>query len=288
MANLLILSGVVKQRRAKILQEECIVSLCFHKPTKAEFEQCIKWLKKHQFHFLSMADVERLTKNKLPFPKGGVLLTVDDGWQSNEANIIEVANEHQVPVTIFVSSAPVEEGTYWWTYVSKAKRQGVNHVPVSTMKKLSNEDRLVQVEEIRKVVSVERTALTAGQVKRAAQSPYVTIGGHTHTHPILINCSDMHVYEELKVNKEKLEKWTGKEVCYFAYPNGDYGRREVMALRSLHYKLAFTTKPEYITPDTLKDPYELPRFMFLEGASFAENICRMVGVWQQTVRNFNK
>lgn len=287
-ANFLILSGGVKRRRKKILREECIVALCFHKPTRAEFEQCVKWLKKHQFHFLSMADVEKLTKNGLPFPKGGVLLTVDDGWQSNEANIIEVANEQQVPVTIFVSTAPVEEGTYWWTYVSKAKRQGITHVPVSTMKKLPNEDRLLKVAEIRKVVTVERSALTASQVKQAAQSPYVTIGGHTHTHPILINCNDRDVYEELKVCKEKLEHWTSKEVNSFAYPNGDYGMREIKALRSLNYSLAFTTKPEYITPESLKNTYELPRFMFLEGASFAENICRMVGVWKQAVKKLNR
>lgn len=287
LANLLILSGFVKQRRKKILREECIVAMCFHKPTRVEFEQCIKWLKKYQFQFLSIADVEKLITDQLPFPKGGVLLTVDDGWQTNEANIIEVANTYKVPVAIFVSTAPVEEGTYWWTYVSKAKQQGIHHASVSAMKKWPNEDRLEKIAEIRKVVTVERNALTSEQVKYAAQSPHVTIGGHTHTHPILIQCNDEQVYEELKVSKEKLEAWLGKDVRYFAYPNGDYGIREIKALKSLQYTLAFTSTPDYIVPESLKYPYELPRFMFLEGASFAENICRMVGVWKSVIKKLN-
>ena len=30
----------------------------------------------------------------------------------------------------------------------------------------------------------------------------------------------------------------------------------------------------------MKDHFTLPRFGFLEGASLAENICRMTGIWQ--------
>ncbi len=58
----------------------------------------------------------------MPFPKGAVCLTVDDGWQSNVHNVVEVANRHEVPVTIFVSTTSAEEGTYWWSYVQQARQ----------------------------------------------------------------------------------------------------------------------------------------------------------------------
>src|SRR5690606_18065214 len=102
----------------------------------------------------------------------------------------------------------------------------------------------------------------------------------THTHPILPQCTDDTVREELQLSKEKLEAWTGKEVKFFAYPNGDFTPREISTLKDLDYKLSFANNPQYLTPETLRQsPYSIPRFGFLEGASFVENICRMAGVW---------
>lgn len=289
LASLLILSGQVKRRRNKILNEECILSICLHNPSKKEFEQCIRWFKKYDFHFLSVPELEKIIQYNLPFPKGGVVITLDDGWQLNEENVIEVANAYRVPVSIFISTEPVEEGAYWWLYVSKAKQVGVKHVPAKeALKKCPNENRLLKINEIKELVSVERAAMTIEQIKRAAESPMVTLGVHTHTHPILINCSDEQVFHELKVSKQKLEDWIGKEVRYFAYPNGDYSSREINALKSLNYGLAFSTNQQYLVPASLKNKFELPRFMFLEGASFAENICRMIGVWKPVTKPFNR
>ncbi|ANE49204.1 polysaccharide deacetylase family protein [Flavisolibacter tropicus] len=278
-ASMLLLSGALKRRMKKILNEECILSIFFHNPSREEFEQCIRWLKKYNLKFLSVQDIERIIQNNQHFPKGGVLITVDDGWQSNEANVIEVANNYQVPVTIFVATNPVEEGSYWWVHVAKAKEKGIECVPVQTLKNWSNEERLLKVDEIKRSFPIERSALTIDQVKRAADSNCVTIGAHTDTHPILTTCNDHHVVEEIQVSKQKLENWTGKEMRYFAYPNGTYGAREIEVLKKLRYRLAFSTQPDYLLPGSLKNKYELPRIMFLEGMSFEENICRIAGLW---------
>lgn len=146
--------------------------------------------------------------------------------------------------------------------------------------------RLGILQEIKKKIFPGRDAMTVEQVIAASGSPYVTIGSHTQTHPILINCNEMQVYEELKYSRRKLELWTGKEVVYFSYPNGDYGRREVQILKTLDYRLAFSTQPQYLTPELLNDSLTLPRFGFLEGASEAENICRITGVWQPMMVKF--
>jgi peptidoglycan/xylan/chitin deacetylase (PgdA/CDA1 family) len=148
------------------------------------------------------------------------------------------------------------------------------------MKKVSNSERLLEVEKKKKVTFVERNALTIEQIENAVSSEYITIGSHTHTHPILTNCKESEVRCELHSSKQKLESWTGKEVKYFAYPNGDYHFREKQILKELNYRLAFNVQPRYITPDTIKDPYSLPRFSFVEGASFEENVCRMLGIWK--------
>jgi peptidoglycan/xylan/chitin deacetylase (PgdA/CDA1 family) len=279
-ANTLILTGRVKQATRKALDTECILSLYFHKPARDEFEFCIRWLKRKGFKFISPRDLERIISGEISFPKGAVLLTVDDGWQTNVTNVVEVANRNQVPVTIFVSTTPAEEGAYWWSYVTKAKRQGLTSFSKKDLKKIPEEERVNILQEIKQMVYPGRDAMTVEQVKMVADSPYVTIGSHTQTHPILINCPEMQVYEELKGSRQKLESWIGKEVVYFAYPNGDYSRREIKVLKTLNYRLAFSSQPKYLTPALLNESFTIPRFGFLEGASHAENICRMTGVWQ--------
>jgi poly-beta-1,6-N-acetyl-D-glucosamine N-deacetylase len=287
-ANTLISLGLVRYATKKALNRECILSLYFHKPAKAEFESCIRWLKKKGFGFLSAHDIERIIKEELPFPKGAVVLTVDDGWQSNVTNVVEVANRYEVPVTIFVSTTPVEEGPYWWSYVQLARQQGLISFSKKTLKKIPEEARLKILEEIKMLIFPARDAMTIEQVKAVSASPYITIGAHTQTHPILINCGESQVYKELKISRLKLELWTGKKVNCFAYPNGDYGRREIQILKSLNYRLAFSSEPQYLTPELLKDNFILPRFGFLEGASFTENICRITGVWHLIMQRANE
>jgi peptidoglycan/xylan/chitin deacetylase (PgdA/CDA1 family) len=279
-ANSFILTGAVRVATARALNSKRILSLYLHKPEKAEFEWCIRWLKKKGFRFISLDDLERIKRAEMPFPKGAVLLTVDDGWQSNVSNIVEVAIRQQVPVTIFVATSPVEEGVYWWSYVQQANQQGLTPYSKMELKKMPEQKRLGVLQEIKKLVSPGRDAMTVDEVKTISAYPYITIGAHTHTHPILINCNQKQVYEELKISRQKLEGWTGKQVDYFAFPNGDYSKREVQILKDLNYRLAFSSDPCFLTPESLKNSYTLPRFGFREGASVAENICRMMGIWQ--------
>jgi poly-beta-1,6-N-acetyl-D-glucosamine N-deacetylase len=286
-AKIFIMAGLVRYATKRALNKPCILVLYFHKPGKTEFEYCIRWLKKKGFRFLSPHDIERIKKEELPFPTGAVLLTVDDGWQSNVTNVVEVAIRYEVPVTIFVATTPAEEGTYWWSYVQQAKQRGLTRFSKQALKKMPEEKRLGILHEIKKKVYPGRDAMTVNQIKSISASPYITIGAHTQTHPILINCQEKQVYDELIGSRRKLESWTGKEVVYFAYPNGDYSCREVKILESLKYRLAFSSQPNYLTPELLKDNFTLPRFGFLEGASFAENICRITGVWQPIMLNFH-
>ncbi|WP_081155637.1 polysaccharide deacetylase family protein [Niastella vici] len=279
-ATVFIMTGFVRHARKKAQNTNCILALYFHKPAKDEFEQCVRWLKSKGFKFLSLHDINKIKNEELPFPKGAVLLTVDDGWQSNVTNVVEVANTYEVPVTIFVATTPVEEGPYWWSYVQQAKECGLIQYSKKALKKMPEEKRQGILQEVKKKVEPGRDAMTVEQVRAISASPFITIGAHTQTHPILINCSERQVYDEMKKSRQKLEMWTGTEVASFAYPNGDYSNREIQILKALNYRLAFSSDPEYLTPELLKDNFTLPRFGFLEGASMAENICRITGVWQ--------
>src|SRR5690606_18177485 len=90
-SSVLISLGFVTRAKKRALRGDYILSIYFHNPSKEEFENCIKWLAKNKFTFLNDTQLDDIANNRVPFPKGAVFLSVDDGWQSNETNIVEVA-----------------------------------------------------------------------------------------------------------------------------------------------------------------------------------------------------
>jgi poly-beta-1,6-N-acetyl-D-glucosamine N-deacetylase len=279
-ANMLIWLGFVRKAKAATFRGEHILSVYFHKPSLKEFESCVKWLKKNHFSFLSTDELCRIIDQNLPLPKGAVVLTVDDGWQSNKSNIVDIAEKHQIPVTIFVATEPVEHGVYWWSIIEEAQRKGMTPLQVEQLKKVPNEKRLALVGNLRPKLTLKREALTVKQVQQIAALQWITVGAHTSTHPILNNCSEEQVYFEAQESKAKLQNWTGQCIDYFAYPNGNYSEREARIVSETGFKLAFSVRTEYLTKENLHRKYEIPRFEVIENASFAETICRMTGVWE--------
>lgn len=284
LALLFITLGFTKRIKRKAKRGDFILSIYFHSPSKVLFEFCIKWLKRNHFNFLSQQDILLLSQKKIPFPRGGVVITVDDGWKSNEKNIAEVANRYKVPVAIFVSTEPVEKGNFWWPYIDFAKKNKLITYSVESLKQIPNEKRNRMVLEVQNLIRLPREALTIEQIKEIATSKYVTIGSHTISHPILINCDDKESYSELKLSKSKIEKWVNKKVYCFAYPNGNYSKREINYLKEMGYTLAYTTRADYLTESSLSYIYELPRFCVFERISKAEAICRILGVWEKFVK----
>lgn len=283
LATALILFGFARKAKKDAQAGKFILSIYFHAPSEELFRFCVEWLNANGFNFLSQNDILTISQQKKPFPKGAVVITVDDGWLSNERNIVDIAKQYSIPVTIFVTTQAVQVGNFWWPYVRKATKMDLGFPNVEEMKTLPNAERIDVLEKIKKVIQLDREAFTADQIQKITQSRFINIGGHTVTHPILTNCENDEVFYELKESKELIEKWTGDHVNTFAYPNGNYGDREIEYLKNLGYKLAYTTKPNYLTKSRLQKTYELPRFCIFEDVSKPEAICRMLGIWQKFI-----
>ncbi len=280
LARAIIYSGRVRRSLDKIKNGDYILCLCAHAPSKEFFSQCVEWLTKEGFHFISVYELEDIIKGKKPFPKKAVVFTIDDGWASNLDNIVPVAEKNSVPVEIFVSTDVVEKGNgYWWSYIKEARKIGLSNESVEFFKTIDNEDRLRIIEETKTKIQLQREALTVEQIKEISKTKFVTISSHTASHPILPMCSNEVSKYEIVHSKEKLESWINKEVTHFAYPNGDYTNREISFLNRFGYTIAFSTEQTFITRQKLENPFCLPRLMLVESSTFEENICRMVGAW---------
>lgn len=284
LAQFLIFTGFVNRAVNRSFHGDYILSIYFHRPSKQEFERCIRWLKKRKFNFLTTDDILQISENNKPIPSGAVILTVDDGWLSNKECIVEVALHHCVPVTIFVSTQPVEEGVYWWSVIEEAQKRKLCRIDVEQLKLMPNTERMQIVNSVSDQIKLDREAMTIEDVKQVASSRWVTIGAHTVTHPILNQCSTEQVIYEVEESRAKLQEWTNNPIHYFAYPNGDYSSRETRLLEDSGYKLAFAVRADYLTESALRNRYELPRFEVVEQVSFAETICRMTGVWEPFVQ----
>lgn len=282
-SGLLINLGFVKKAASKALAGEYIISVYFHAPDKKLFESVVRWFLKRGFHFISLKELEAIINGAKPFPKGAVILTVDDGWKTNVENIIPIANKYHIPVTIFVATGPVTHGTFWWSYVRDGRKMGITDFTIEDLKKLPNHERVAVIDDIKESIQLERQALTRAELQQIASSPYITIAAHTVSHPILTSCDDPESFNEIKESKTQLEEWTDKSVEYFSFPNGDFSEREIGYLRELNFQMSFTTQEFYLDRKGLHHRYQLPRFYIYENASMAENICRMTGVWNKSI-----
>lgn len=279
LAKALILFGFVKRAKKKALRGEYILSLYFHAPGKKLFEQIVKWFQANGFHFMSVKDLSLVIKRKIDFPRSAVLLTFDDGWQSNIENVIPIVKHYRIPLTIFITTGAIENGCYWWSYSNLAREKNLIKQSKQQLKKMNDHERVKIINSLQHCFSPKRQAMTVDQVQKLALDNNITIGSHTVTHPVLVNCEDGKSEHEIAESKSTLEKWLAIDINTFAFPNGDYSQRELSELQSLGFELAFTTKEQYLTLQRLKNPLEIPRFYINERASLSENICRMMGVW---------
>ncbi len=259
------------------------------------FERQIRWLS--QFvDFVSLNDiVENTTSNQWR-----VAVTFDDGYRDNIELGIPIFRKYELPVTWFVCNRFVRNNDYlpWWDlvdYMASQVRKEVKLEISNNRYKLDKpkekgqfiddlrkaflsadlSSREVLYENLRKkcsrFVSLPPNAFAdQALVRQAASSPWISIGGHTMTHPNLASISFEQLEHEVRRGREQLQKWTGDSVDWFAYPYGGkstYNTKVKRAVNEAGFGGAVTTTRGYVTDDS--DFLELPRFMVPSWAGMA-------------------
>lgn len=83
--------------------------------------------------------------------------------------------------------------------------------------------------------------MNIGQLKELLQEGH-EIGSHSHTHPLLPQCTDDELAAEIEGSKRRLEAALGVEVTSFCYPNGSADQRSVDLVGRAGYRAAVTTR----------------------------------------------
>ena len=84
------------------------------------------------------------------------------------------------------------------------------------------------------------------------------VGSHSHSHPLLPQCTSDELFAEISGSKQKLESALGAPIATFCYPNGSTDQRSVLQVREAGYRAAVTTQWGSNSQDD--DPCQLRRF----------------------------
>lgn len=246
-----------------------IHSMYYHNPTPSALEKMIKRYLRKGYRFLSMDDFRGIFLEKRTVNEKLCLVTLDDGWKGN-LNLLPVIEKYHVPITIFVTTEPVDSGNYWWEFITKER----GRKEMIKFKELPYIKFYSELAEAKKILSLSRSSINQNDLEQLAKHPLVSIHSHTVNHPILTSIPNDVLDMELRESQEKLEEVTGNSVYAFSYPNGSFSDREMNAAKK-YYDLAFTTEQRHISLED--DPYKLPR-VALTGAYY-KDLLKIWGVW---------
>lgn len=154
--------------------------------------------------------------------KSSVVITFDDGYLDNYQEAALLLKKYSLPALIYLTSDFVDQNASHPRYKSK-----------------------------------ERLHMNWVEVHALQSDGLISFGSHTCTHPMLSELSAADSKREIVESKQRLEDKLGTAVVSFAYPNGNFGEREVDFVREAGYQHAVTVKPGVNRSGT--DPLQLRR-----------------------------
>lgn len=255
----------------------------------SEFRKQMEYLKNH-YDVISLDAACDLMRNGVQSRSKYAVVTFDDGYSGNRRVVLPVMSALNLPFTVFCSTGPIEQGEpYWWDRVIRSALASRKKVMLTDMllgvydfgpgvrgesrwneiQRLLTDLKAVNRERREQIVNVidqqsgesRQTCLiqpmTPKQVQELADSTLVTIGAHSHTHEILTKLTPEETEDNIIRSKIKLEKWTGRRIAYFSYPNGDYSTALMRAVARAGFMAAVSTEER--TWRRTEDIYAIPR-----------------------------
>jgi peptidoglycan/xylan/chitin deacetylase (PgdA/CDA1 family) len=207
--------------------------------SRAAFAEQMRFLREEGFHLVPFSALRAHLDAGRPFPERTVSVTFDDGFADNYTNAFPVLARESVPATIFLTAAFI----------------GGPELPV-----------------LRDRAGVP--PLDWQQVAEMARHG-VEFGAHTLTHPSLPTLGDAELEREVVGSRALIVERTGLAADAFCYPRGEFDARVKEAVRAAGYRLACTTLPGCVTPDT--HPYSLRRTFIARDDSLRDFAHKLAG-----------
>lgn len=218
-----------------------------------------------------------------------VSVTFDDGYADNFEVALPILREFDVPATFFVATGFLDGGRMWNDSIIETFRSLKDdgkaielpnapdaHLTDWNARRTSAKNTITAWKHLppkQRQSCVDTLAARAGklpddlmmssdQLRDMADTPGVTIGGHTRTHPILASQTLEESRVEIEGGKSDLEEIVQRELTLFAYPNGKHGQdfrdEHARLVEQAGFSAAVATDWGALSAES--DRYRIPRF----------------------------
>ena len=226
-------------------------------------------------------------ENKLP--KRAVCITVDDGYSDSYDVIFKVLKDSDLTATFFISTEGLQRGSLWderiyhaifsaSTSISQITLDNITYSLSSQHERIKSRYRLTELAKgmtlsereqlinslyIQCIIEEENNIFLTEEQIQEMHNAGMTIGAHTHRHPILAQEEASCAYNEIKKSKDILESIINYPVNYFAYPNGkldqDFTHEHIAMVDKIGFRAALSTDWGALS-DMKKDRFKIKRF----------------------------
>ena len=212
-------------------------------PDPEPFEKQLRYLKSN-YSILQIEELDAILNNNsdnLKLPKYAVLITFDDGIYNFKKNAFPLLKKYNIPACLFIITEVINSNQmFWWDALSKElidKGQSVSEIRtyLNYLKKTPNSVRKVAKANIRPLYAKQLTSVDLHYFWRNG----ISIGNHSHTHPMFDKCSDDEIILEIENSNKCFDDWNIDGFKYFAYPNGNYSLKSENFLKKYSISLAF-------------------------------------------------
>lgn len=238
-----------------------------HSATPEAFQTQIQMLSQ-RFQFVSTDQVVRAIQGDEPLPPRAVLITFDDAYAGFQDYAWPILKRYRAPVILFVPTSFPDhpERRFWWDQIhwsistttksslqttanvlplqTKSQRAKAASIVMAEIKSLPHDQAMAYVAHVQdelQVAAVPNNILSWRELQQLAADG-VTLGAHTHTHPMLNRISLEAARKEVVRSRNEIEQHTGIRVNTFAYPAGGYREELAQMLAEESFDLAFTTE----------------------------------------------
>ena len=251
-----------------------------------DFEKLIVDLSNGYSPFSLKELVTRVIK-KQKLPQNFFVVTFDDGYYDTWEIAYPILAKYNVPATVYITTGFVNNLTVSCEYQLAEWLKGQDKVHFEWEGKTyrwqfqTHEDRkacYLAVRKLIKPITPSRRRELLGRIIRddtihttyndlfmkwehvieLGHSPLITVGAHTHSHPLLTSLSSQEIVAEIELSKNILENKLGASVSHFSYPYGAVDEEIKSHLRMLGFISGVTTVPRGIS-DYGIDVMAIPR-----------------------------
>lgn len=255
------------------VQKNRVSIFMFHDMDTVAAEKCFSFFKK-KYNVIGLDTlIDAHDKNDgSSIPKKAAIITFDDGHIDNY-KLLPILKKLNLPITIFLCSEIVGTNRHFWF-----KHKNLKEDEIQELKKLKTNKRLKELKDMGFANDKEFKTPQALQREQIAEmKPYVNFQSHTRYHPILTKSIESDSEFSISRSKTDLEKKFKLNINAFAYPNGDYGNREVQYVKDAGYRCAVTVDPGFNT--IRSDMFRLKRISLSDSGNMDEIIVKSSGVW---------